>query len=321
MKRFFIYLIACVLIAGLIVGCGGARTATPARQYFITIAAGNANDVNYPLGSALVEVFNKAAAGINASLQNNVGATDTPLTLLAAGKANLAVVPGDTAYYAMNGMEMFKGKPALNLQALTSLYVESVQILVLDKTPVRSVADLKGKRIAVGTAGSGSEANARQILGAYGITYNDVSVQYLPLADAVNALKNGTVEAAFATVEAPSSMIAAAAAQTKIRLLPIEAGKAELLIGQYPFYAKSTVAARSYANVDRDAETLAIPMLLTATERMDEEVGYKIVKTMYDNMDALQAAHPAGLNRDKNKALAGAGIPINPGVEKFFKEK
>lgn len=321
MKRFFIYLIACVLIAGLIVGCGGARTATPARQYFITIAAGNANDVNYPLGSALVEVFNKAAAGINASLQNNVGATDTPLTLLAAGKANLAVVPGDTAYYAMNGMEMFKGKPALNLQALTSLYVESVQILVLDKTPVRSVADLKGKRIAVGTAGSGSEANARQILGAYGITYNDVSVQYLPLADAVNALKNGTVEAVFATVEAPSSMIAAAAAQTKIRLLPIEAGKAELLIGQYPFYAKSTIAARSYANLDRDTETLAIPMLLTATERMDEEVGYKIVKTMYDNMDALQAAHPAGLNRDKNKALAGAGIPINPGVEKFFKEK
>lgn len=321
MKRFSICLTICVLIAGLIVGCGGARTAVPARQYFITIAAGSANDVYYPLGSALVAVFNKAAAGLNASMQNNVGAADTPLTLLTAGKANLAFVPGDTAYYAMNGMEMFKGKPALNMQALTSLYVESVQVLVLDQTAVRSVADLKGKRVAVGTAGSSSEANARQILGIYGITYNDVRVQYLPAAEAVNALKSGAVDAVFMTAEAPSSIIAALAGQVKIRLLPIAADKAELLIGQYPFYSKNIVPARSYANVDRDMETVAIPMLLAATERMDEEAGYKIVKTMYDNMETLQAAHPAGLNWDKNKALAGVAIPINPGTEKFFQEK
>lgn len=318
MKRFAIYLLAGVFLAGVAAGCG-ARTATPARQYFITIAAGNANDVYYPLGSALVEVFNKGAAGINASLQTN---GDTPLNLLSAGKANLAFVPSDVAYYAMNGMEMFKGKPAIQLQALSSLYAEAVQILVLDNNAtIRNVADLKGKRVAAGPVGSASEATARQLLGVYGITYNDVRVQYLPLAEAVNALRNGVVDAAIVTTETPSAIVAAAAAQTKLRLLPVETGKAELLISQYPFYAKGLIPAKSYANVERDTETVGVPVLLIAAERMDEEVGYKIIKAMYNNVETLQAAHPAGITMDKTRALSGAAIPINPGAEKFFKEK
>ena len=183
-------LIFCAL---LLVGCGGSGS-----NKFINIATGGTAGTYYPIGGAMAEILNKAIPGMNASAQST-GATVANINMLKEGSVDLAIVQNDITYYAVNGTEMFKDKKVENLRGIAARYPETCQIVTLESTGIKSIADLKGKRVAVGAAGSGAEANARQILEAYGITYDDIDEQFLSFGEAASALKDGNVDAAFVT--------------------------------------------------------------------------------------------------------------------------
>ena len=185
--------IVCMLAMAVgLAGCGGGE-----KEQFINIATGGTAGTYYPIGGAIAEVLNKN--GMNASAQST-GASVANINMLKDKQVELAIVQNDITYYAVNGEEMFKDSGKVeNLNGIASLYPETCQFVVREDSGIKSIADLKGKRVAVGAAGSGAEANARQILEAYGLTYNDIEEQFLSFAEGAYAIKDGTVDAAFVT--------------------------------------------------------------------------------------------------------------------------
>ena len=298
----------------LLVGCGGSGS-----NKFINIATGGTAGTYYPIGGAMAEILNKAIPGMNASAQST-GATVANINMLKEGSVDLAIVQNDITYYAVNGTEMFKDKKVENLRGLAALYPETCQIVTLESTGIKSVADLKGKRVAVGAAGSGAEANARQILEAYGITYDDIDEQYLSFGEAASALKDGNVDAAFVTAGFPTAAVQDITSQNKVRLLPIESDKADALIAKYPFYTKTTIPAGTYAGFDEAVPGISVMAMLVATDKVDEALGYDITKALFDNLDKLQAAHSAAKQITKESAKDGMSIDLNAGAARYYKE-
>lgn len=307
--------IAMVVSAAVLTGCGG----DDGGKKFLNIATGGTAGTYYPIGGAMAEILNKDIKGMNASAQST-GATVANINMLKDGSVDLAIVQNDITYYAVNGTEMFQDKKVDNIRGIATLYPETCQFVTLDSSGIKSIKDLKGKKVAVGAAGSGAEANARQILEAYGITYNDIEVQYLSFAEGASALKDGNVDAAFLTAGYPTASVQDISSQNKIRLLPVDSDKAEALIAKYPFYTKTTIPAGTYAGFNEEVQTISVMAMLVATDKVDDKLGYEIAKAIFSNLDRLQAAHSVGKLITKDGAMKGMSLPMNAGAEKFFKE-
>lgn len=306
---------AMAVSAALLTGCGG----DDGGKKFLNIATGGTAGTYYPIGGAMAEILNKDIKGMNASAQST-GATVANINMLKDGSVDLAIVQNDITYYAVNGTEMFTDKKVDNIRGIAALYPETCQFVTLDSEGIRSIADLRGKKVAVGAAGSGAEANARQILEAYGLTYEDIQPQYLSFAEGASALKDGNVEAAFLTAGYPTASVQDISSQNKVRLLPVEAEKADALIAKYPFYTKTTIPAGTYAGFEEEVPTVSVMAMLVAADKVDDAMGYDIAKAIFSNLDRLQAAHSVGKLITKDGALRGMSLPMNAGAEKFFKE-
>lgn len=327
MKKLLACLVGMMVMATMVTGCGGGEKkeakkeeAKPAAQKFINIATGGTSGAYFPMGGALADILNKNIPGCNASAQST-GASVANVNLLNQGKVEIAFVQNDIIYYAANGTEMFKDKKVSGLQGLAALYPETVQIVTLKKNNIKNVSDFKGKRIAVGAAGSGTEANARQIMAAYGIKYEDIKVQYLSFGEAAGALKDGNVDAAFVTAGYPTAAIQDIATQNEVFLVPIDADKADNLIKEYPFYTKVLIKSGTYNKQDVDCPAVAVKCMLAVTEKMDADTAYNVTKALYTNLDRMKTAHSAANAITKETAKDGMSIKLHPGAEKYFSEK
>ncbi|WP_052211982.1 TAXI family TRAP transporter solute-binding subunit [Anaerovibrio lipolyticus] len=303
-----------VTIIALVAGCGSSD----GGKKFLNIATGGTAGTYYPIGGAMSEILNNEIKGMNASAQST-GATVANINMLKEGQVDLAIVQNDITYYAANGTEMFEGKKVENIKGIATLYPETCQIVTLDGKGIKTIADLKGKRVAVGAMGSGAEANARQILAAYGITYDDIDEQFLSFSEAASALKDGNVDAAFLTAGYPTAAVQDIASQNKVRLLPVEAAKADALIAKYPFYTKVTIPAGTYGMTE-PVEAISVMAMLVCSDKVDDALGYEITKALFTHLDRIQAAHAAAKAITKEGAVKGMPIPMNAGAEKFFKE-
>ena len=312
-KRVATALCAVALAVG-VAGCGGGAD----KEQFINIATGGTAGTYYPIGGAIAEVLNKN--GMNASAQST-GASVANINMLKDKQVELAIVQNDITYYAVNGKEMFEeGGKIENLSAIASLYPETCQFIVMDASGIKSINDLKGKRVAVGAAGSGAEANARQILAAYGITYDDVEEQFLSFAEGAYALKDGTVDAAFVTAGYPTASVQDISSQNKIRLLPIDDEHIKALADKYPFYTKTTVPAGTYQGFDEDVNSVSVMAILVVNDKVDAALGEKLTKAIFDNLDKIAAAHAAGKNIKKENAAKGLDfMKVNEGAAKVLK--
>ena len=323
-KKTTALLISGVLAASFIAGCGGgdkkdAKQEAP-KQQFVNLATGGTAGAYYPMGGAIAEILNKNIPGVNASAQST-GASVANINLLATGKVEMAFVQNDIASYALAGTEMFKDKKVSGIQGLASLYPETIQIVALDSSNIKKLADAKGKRIAVGAAGSGTEANARQILEAAGLTYNDIKVQYLSFGEAASALKDGNVDVAFVTAGIPTAAIQDISTQNKIVVVPVSNDEADKLIKKYPFYTKQEIPAKTYANQDAAVNTVAVQCMLAVTDKMSPELSYNITKAIFSNLDRMKASHAIAKFISKQTATAGMSIPLAAGAKKFYDEK
>ena len=311
-----------VLTAGLAVafavgvaGCGEEK----AGNGMINIATGGTAGTYYPIGGAIADVLSKNVEGMNASAQST-GASVANINMLNAGEVDLAIVQNDIAYYAVNGTDMFD-KKIDNIRAIASLYPETCQFVTLETSDVRSIADLKGKKVAVGAAGSGVEANVRQILKAYGLTYDDIDEQFLSFAEGAAALKDGAIDVACLTAGYPTASIQDVASQHKIRLIPLTNDRIEQLIAEYPFYTKTVIPAGTYTGFDEDIQTVSVMAILISNDKMSEETGYSITKAFFEHLDKIQAAHSAAKNIKRETATNGLEfMQMNKGAEKFYKE-
>ena len=304
--------------AVLFTGCNG--NADVEGKKFLNIGTGGTAGTYYPIGGAIAEVLNKELPGMSASAQST-GASVANINMLGDGEIDLATVQNDIAYYAAHGTEMFQDKKVDGLQGIASLYPETCQFVTLKSSGIKSLAELKGKRIAVGAVGSGVEANVRQILAAYGVTYSDIDAQYLSFAEGASALKDGNVDVAVLTAGYPTASVQDIAAQNPVRLLPVEGKAADALIAQYPFYTKTVIPAGTYAGFDEEVPSVAVMAMLVAGPSVNDDLGYCVTKAIFSNLDRLQAAHAVGKQIAKDTAKTGMSLPMNAGAEKYFSGK
>jgi TRAP transporter TAXI family solute receptor len=310
MKKLILLALVALLIPAMFVA--------GQQKKFIAIATGGTAGTYYPLGGAMAEIINKNVATVNASAQST-GASVANINMLSTDEVQMAMVQNDITYYAFNGEEMFKDKKVANLRGIAVLYAETIQIITVTNTRITSLAELKGKRVAVGAAGSGTEANARQILEAAGITYKDISVQYLNFADAANALRDGNVDVAFLTAGTPTAAVRDLASQRDVVVLPVPANIAAKVIQKYPFYTKFTIVKDTYPKQAADVTTLAVDAMLICQAGLDDQTVYEMTKAIFTNLDRLILAHAKGKEIRKETALDGMPIPVHPGAERFFK--
>ena len=315
-----VFAVGAILAAAavLLAGCNG--TSDVEGKKFLNIGTGGTAGTYYPIGGAIAEVLNKEIPGMSASAQST-GASVANINMLGDGGIDLATVQNDIAYYAAHGTEMFKDKKVDGLQGIASLYPETCQFVTLKSSGIKSLAELKGKRVAVGAVGSGVEANVRQILAAYGVTYNDIDAQYLSFAEGASALKDGNVDVAVLTAGYPTASVQDIASQNPVRLLPVEEKIADDLIAQYPFYTKTVIPAGTYAGFDEEVSSVAVMAMLVAGPTVNADLGYSVTKAIFGNVDRLQAAHAVGKQITKDTAKAGMSLPMNAGAERYFDGK
>ena len=314
-------LAAGAVLAAMVVfftGCNGNSDVEGKK--FLNIGTGGTAGTYYPIGGAMAEILNKEIPGMSASAQST-GASVANVNMLGDGTIDLATVQNDIAYYAANGTEMFVDKKVDGLKGVASLYPETCQFVTLKSSGIKSLSELKGKRIAVGAVGSGVEANVRQILAVYGINYDDIDAQYLSFAEGASALKDGNVDVAVLTAGYPTASVQDIAAQNPVRLLPVEDKIADDLIAQYPFYTKTVIPGGTYAGFDEAVPSVAVMAMLVAGPTVNEELGYKVTKAIFSHLDRLQAAHAVGKQITRDSVKAGMSLPMNEGAEKYFNEK
>lgn len=321
MKKMIMAGALCVAGAALLAGCGSdSGSSAGGGKQFLNIATGGTAGTYYPLGGALAELLNQNIKGMNASAQST-GASVANVNMLKDGSVDIAFIQNDIAYYAANGKEMFKDNKVESIRGIAALYPETVQFVTTADKGIKSIADLKGKKVAVGASGSGAEANARQILGAYGLTYDDIDVQYLSFGEAADALKDGNVDVGVVVAGFPTAAIQDLAANKSAALVNIDAEHADKLMKQYPYFTKITVPKGTYPGQEEDVSTVAVKCVVVTTDKLSDDLGEQIAKAIYEHLDRMKAAHAVGKYITKDTALEGMSVKMNAGAEKYLKAK
>jgi len=286
---------------------------------FINVLTGGTSGVYYPLGVALSEIYGKALPDAKASVQATKASAEN-LNLLQAGRGEIAFTLGDSLSDAWKGNAEAGFKAPLNkLRGVSAIYSNYIQIVASADSGIKSLADLKGKRIAVGAPKSGTELNARAIFKAAGMTYADFGkVEYLPFGDSVELMKNRQLDATLISAGLGVAAIRDLAASTPIVIVPVPAD----VIAKTgdAAYQPSMVPANTYSGQTADVPTVAIPNFLVTREGVSNETVYAMTKSMFEHLDQMVAAHAAAKGIHRENAIKGMPLPLHPGAEKYYRE-
>ena len=319
LKNFFKHLLTAGLALTITFGLTGCGTNTATSQTSITIATGNTSGTYYPIGKAIAEIVNQNVEGVKADVQSTSGSLAN-ISLMQEGTAQIAIVQNDMLYYAVTGTNNFD-KKVEHIMGIASLYPETCQFVTTAESGINSIEDLRGKRVAVGSVGSGAESNVRQILQAYGMTYDDIDEEFFSFSESKEALENGLIDVAFITAGYPTPAVEEIANVKNIKLIPLDEDKIIELTKNYPFYAQTNIPAGTYGGVYEYVPTVSVMAILVATDKIDENTAYKMTRAIFNNTDKLKAAHKSAQFISKETALKGMGfIQMNEGAEKFLKE-
>lgn len=290
-----------------------------AQQQFITVLTGGTSGVYYPMGVALSQIYGKAIPDAKSSVQSTKASVEN-LNLLQAGRGEVAFTLGDSLSDAWKGNEEAGFKAPLNkLRGLAAIYPNYIQIVASADSGIKTLADLKGKRISVGAPKSGTELNARAILKAAGLSYSDFSkVEYLPFGESVELMKNRQLDVTLQSAGLGVSSLRDLATAIKIVIVPIPADVVSK-VGD-PAYQSNVIPANTYEGQSSDVQTAAVQNFLATHEGVPADTIYKLTKAMFENMDQLQAAHAAAKAIKKETAAKGMPLPLHPGAEKYYRE-
>lgn len=282
-------------------------------------ATGGSTGTYYAYGGVIANVFGEKVPNVKLTVQST-GASKANIFSLDDNEAQIGFVQNDVMDYAMKGESLFKEDGAItSFAAVAALYPETCQIV--GAKGLTSVADLKGKNVSVGDAGSGVEFNATQILAAYGIDINkDITKHNLSFGDSAEALKDGKIDAFFCVAGAPTTAITELATTNEISILSVDKEHADQLKKDFPFYSDITIPANSYKGVETDVTTVAVKATLICRKDLPEDAVYNLVKGIFENKDAIAKSHAKGEMLDPEYAVDAISVPFHPGAEKYFKE-
>ncbi|MCX7156334.1 MAG: TAXI family TRAP transporter solute-binding subunit [Rhodocyclales bacterium] len=286
---------------------------------FITVLTGGTSGVYYPMGVALSQIYGKAMPNAKVSVQATKASAEN-LNLLQAGRGEIAFTLGDSLSDAWKGDEEAGFKtPLKKLRGVAGIYPNYIQIVAAADSGIKTLADLKGKRVSVGAPKSGTELNSRAIFKAAGMSYKDFSkTEYLPFGESVELMKNRQLDATLISAGLGVAALRDLGTSVKMVIVTIPAD-ITAKIGD-PAYQTAVIPAKTYEGQSAEVQTIKVQNFLVTHEGVSTETVYQLTKSMFDNLDLLYSAHAAAKAITKADAPRGMPVPMHPGAEKYYRE-
>jgi len=315
-----------IMVSAAALVFGGWAAPVQAKTTFVTIGTGGITGVYYPTGGAICRIVNKKRDkyGIRCTVESTGGSVFN-INAVLAGDLEFGIAQSDRQYQAVKGLAEWKDKgPQKDLRAIFSIHPESITLVAAEDAGIKTIKDLKGKRVNIGNPGSGQRQNSIDALEAFGINWEkDIKAEQVKAAEAPGLLQDGRIDAFFYTVGHPSGAIKeATAGRRKVRIVPIQGPELDALLKKYPYYAKAIIPIKFYpgATNKEDVPTFGVKATFVTSAKVPEDVVYAIVKEVFDNFEAFKKLHPAYSVLTKESMLEGLSAPLHPGAVKYYKE-
>lgn len=306
---------AAPFVALWLAACHAAAVPPPVA---ITIATGGTGGVYFPLGDTLARRFTEQIPGVTVSAIATVASVFN-MQAIEAGRADLAFTQGDVAYLAYTAGTAKHPRPHGNLRGLAVLYVNAVQVVTRAGSGIHRMQDLRGRRVGVGAAGSGTEIAARIIIEASGLRYDEVHANDLGFAETAAHLKNRTLDVGFLVSSYPVAALADATETMGLRLVPVDPDAAARIRETYPFFKPVTIPRGTYRGQDSDVPTIGVDNLLVVRAGLSDEVVHQMTRVLIESLPTLTRAHVAARGIDLDQAPA-TPIPLHPGAARYYRE-
>ena len=342
MKKFLSLLMATFMMLSVLSGCGGdtstddtadttddATTEDTAGTTWNTSATtgsgtelkfrtGGDQGTYYAFGNVLAQAITSHSDNTKVTAVVSNGSQDN-IEQMQMNVAQLGFVQSDVMSYAYNGERLFDGMPVTDFSTVAALYMEQVQIVTCDPE-IKTVADLEGKTVSIGASGSGVYYNALDILGAYGLTEDDINAQYQDFGTSADSLQDGKIDAAFVVAGAPTVAITTLATAKDVYLVGLDDEHIAALKETSPYYEEYIIPEGTYDGVP-ETKTVAVSAVVIARDDVSEEDVYNICYTIFENIDTITASHAKGAELDLEYAASMTSVPYHPGAAKYFAEK
>lgn len=288
------------------------------KNEFLTVGTGPTSGIYFPIGGAFATALKDYGYQTSAEATN---ATGQNIQNILKGDCEIAIAMQDAVMQAYTATGAYEGKdPATDLRALMRLWPNYVQLVTTASTGIKSVEDLRGKRVGVGAANSGVEINARMILAAYGITYDDITPDYLAYGEAIDNMKNGQCDAVFVTSGLPNATVMELGVSYDMVIVPIDGAGRDKLVSEYPYYSKTVIPAGTYNNTT-DVEGVFVYNIMLVRKDLPDEMVYDLLVGIFQNIATIKASHnAANKNIDITFGVDDIQLPLHPGAEAFWKD-
>jgi TRAP transporter TAXI family solute receptor len=308
MKRIFVLLI----VFATLVSCSDSE-----KVY--RLAAGGVGGTYYPVGAGIAEVISDDLENtiVNAFVSH---ASISNVKDLQNKKVDLALVQSNVAYWAYQGIGMFKEESVSSLRSICVLYPEMIQVITKAEYGFTSIDDLRGHTLSLGAVDSGNYFDAIKILEQYNIGINDIEVEEYDFSIAMDELEKGNIHAIFITSGIPTKSVVEASNRFDVMLLPFDKDVMNNLISSNPYYTIGTIPIGAYKGLEEDLYTLSTNAMLVVHEDVDEEDVYEMTKAIWENQIELQDIHPSLNDFTINSGVKGLSIDLHPGAERYYEE-
>ncbi len=321
-QKWFLRVVILLIVAGLCIAGGRRETeAAKIRPLHMGFGAGAATGTWYLAGGYIGKFLQDSCPLVSSvTVQVTAGSVENS-RLLQAEELDLIMIAGKLAYNASRGTAMYKEKMD-KVRVMMRGHASLGHFIVLKESDIKTIEDLRGKRVSTGAAGSGIVAIGRSILEMHGITPDDIDERFLTYKEATDALKDGKIDCAFVLAYYPSGIVQSLASVRDIRLLPIEDSKMEEIMKANPYLAFGTIPANTYKGVDSPVLAIDTGTLYAVGSWLPDEVVYQMVKAIYENLDELGKQHPvlSTINFDWDPNVVDKIAPLHDGAKKFYQE-
>jgi len=322
------WVIVAAVILGLTVVFAGPAAA--AEKKFFAITTGGTGGTYYPLGGLLAQALTERVPEVLVTGQAG-NASVANCNLIKDHQIESAFVQNNVAFSAYEGKDQFAGKPVKNLRGIASLYPETIQIVARADSGIKSLKDIKGKKLIPGDRGSGTEVDTLNILSVYNLAYKDFGgVDWLGFSGAAQRLQDKQADVTFTTAGWPTAAITELAMSTDIVLVPIEEDMIAKITKSFPFYSKVIIPKGTYKGMAADVPTITTMAQWVVDEQVPEDLVYKLTKALWEKgadgkkesgAEVMAKVHAQGKNVQLKTALSGMAIPLHAGAAKYYKEK
>ncbi|GHC24955.1 C4-dicarboxylate ABC transporter substrate-binding protein [Kushneria pakistanensis] len=297
-------------------------SAQAGQQQFMTIGTGGQTGVYYVVGQSVCRFVNQGDSGYRCNAPST-GASVANVNGIENGDLDIGVAQSDVQYNAYHGEGQFEGKAHEDLRSVFAMHGEPLTLVARADSGIRTLDDLKGKRVNIGNPGSGNRATMEVVMAAKGWTTKDFSLtSELDSAEQASALADNNIDAMVFVAGHPNGSIQEATTTVDARIIPLDGEVIQKLVEEHPYYSFYTVPGGMYKGNPDDVKTFGVGATLVSAEKVNPDLVYAAVKSVFDNFDRFKKLHPAFATLDPETMVnQGLSAPLHEGAKRYYQEK